>query len=320
MTSKPFLEPVLALCNDRSTPAATNEIIGSPEDWFPPNEGLGFDFFINWRNERLDRELWVKRPVNERVVGKVTSLSDNDLTEMLRLDWKFRELVLFARANRLTAGALVFDDSQEWASPNAPLIKATWPRDTQAMFGLTIEHVQRVEIEGLIQLKSGGPVRMDKVLTYGTTCLECILSQTDAVWPGDVDFVLCDQRRKPVAILEFKKHTSGAGRRLEEQCLRNYYPGKDSRKYDRLALLSEQLGSRPLPMFVIYYSVVRGCPDVYIEPVGGVPGDLIGGKIEHYRMDVRNTRASVTGLVAQIRKMIGVIQVSPLDSPVPVAE
>lgn len=305
MMSSHFIDPVLASCADRSKLAPTNTAIGNPEDWFPWTEGVSFDFFINWQNHTLDREVWLKRPVNPEMMISVPDLTDAQVVAMLKADPKFRALVDFARKNGLMAAAMIFDDSQDWTSPNAGLIKATWPANAQTMQGLTIDRLTINDLKLLIQQKSGGPIQIgSKGLLYGTSRLECMLSSTDALWPGDVDFVVTDDAGKAIGIVEFKKHTASAKLALHQQCLGNYYPKPDGRKYDRLALLAEQLGDEPLKMLVIYYSVVNGCPDVYIEEVHGKSGQLTGGSIVSYRMNPNNVADSAAQLMSLIRSML----------------
>lgn len=300
-----FIDPVLASCANRSQLALANTAIGNPEDWFPWTEGVSFDFFIDWQNDTLDREVWLKRPVNTEVVNNVSALTDAQVEAMLKEDAKFPRLVDFAGKNGLTAAAMIFDDSQNWASPNASLIKATWPANTETMYGLTIERMTLSDLQAIIRQKSGGPVQIgSKGLMYGTSRLECMLSSTTALWPGDVDFVVTDVAGKAIGILEFKKHTASSRLALNQQCLGNYYPRPDGRKYDRLALLAEQLGDESLPMLVIYYSVVQGCPHVYIEEIHGTKGQLTGGSIVQYQMNPKNVAASAAHLMSLIRSML----------------
>ena len=107
----------------------------------------------------------------------------------------------------------------------------------------------------LIKSHSGGPVSIgSKGLIYGTSRLECSLSKTDSLYPGDADLLLLNEDNKAVCIFEFKKHTLSSP--ISEQCFTNYYPRPDGRKYKRLALLRDYLASKSnsrILFFVLYY-------------------------------------------------------------------
>lgn len=287
---QPFLEPVLALCSDRSTLAKENPILPGPDSWFSANNiahlgitGVSFDFFIDWRQpNRLDRELWLKRSINPAAIPDWNSLSESEILTILRADEKFNHLVHFAGKNSCAASAIIFDDRQDWSDPSAGLIYARWPRDAYTGKGLDIEKITKTRLEEMIRAKSGGPIKIgSKGLIYGTSRLECALSHTTALWPGDADMILCYQSSmQPIALLEFKKHTQSAKILFAQQRLSNYYPHPDQRKYDRLALLADQLKSgTQVPLFNLYYSTNPTELNILVEQVSGITNNLVSTKI-----------------------------------------
>lgn len=310
MTNGYFIEPTLALCADRSRLAQENPVIGGPDNWLTDNVlnqfgaiGVGFDFFINWNTAGLDRNIWIKRPINTGLIKNIDSMPDDQIAEILRADSKFTNLVRFSGANDLTTSAIIFDDSQNWRAESASAIHAFWPRDEKLRQGLVIDRIRRSDIETLIREKSGGPVKIgSKGLIYGTSRLECTLSTTDALWPGDADLVVCEKNGlKPLAILEFKKHTSKSALTFDQQCLGNYYPYPDGRKYDRLALLSEQLAQHQrVPLLVVYYSVLPNEFTVVVEPVLGFCKQLTGGTKVRIQLDPNNLVASSVAVASCI--------------------
>ncbi len=310
MTNGYFIEPTLALCTDRSRLAQENSVIGGPDNWLTDNVlnqfgaiGVGFDFFINWNTTGLDRNIWIKRPINTGLIKSIDSMPDDQIAEILRADSKFTNLVRFSSANNLTTSAIIFDDSQNWHAESASAIHAFWPRDATLRHGLVIDRIRRSDIETLIREKSGGPVNIgSKGLIYGTSCLECTLSTTDALWPGDADLVVCEKNGlKPLAILEFKKHTSKSTLTFDQQGLGNYYPYPDGRKYNRLALLSEQLAQHQrVPLFVVYYSVLPNEFSVVVEPVLGFCKQLTGGTKVRIQLDPSNLVASSVAVASCI--------------------
>lgn len=313
MTNGYFIEPILALCADRSRLAQENPVIGGPDNWLTDNvlnqfgvTGVGFDFFINWNTTGLDRNIWIKRPINTELVKNIDSMPDEQIAEILRTDSRFTNLVRFSGANNLTTSAIIFDDGQNWCAESASAVHAFWPRNATLQQGLVIDRIRRSDIEALIREKSGGPVKIgSKGLIYGTSRLECALSTTDALWPGDADLVVCEKNGfKPLAILEFKKHTAKSTLTFDQQCLGNYYPYPDGRKYDRLALLSEQLSQHQrVPFLVVYYSVLPNEFSVVVEPVLGFCKHLTGGTKVRIQLDPSNLVASSVALASCILDM-----------------
>lgn len=305
-----FLEPVLALCSDRRKLAPENPVIPGPSVWFSEKNiakfgltSLSFDFFINWGSRKLDREVWLKCPINLAAVRDWKLLSDEDIIGALKEDEKFRRIVNFAGKNSCTASAIIFDDQQDWSIESAGLIFAHWPENEHSGQGLRISNIRRAEIEEIIRAKSGGPVTIgSKGLIYGTSRLECTMSQTTALWPGDVDLVLCDKKTlQPIAILEFKKHTQSSKIPFADQRLLNYYPWPDGRKYDRLALLSHQLvPGKQVPVFVLYYSTDPAQLNVLVEEINGAVGALKGGSITSIAINPMNLEQGLDALISLV--------------------
>lgn len=285
----PFIEPVLALCSDRTRPAKQNPLLAGPDVWLPHVISqtddlcaISFDYFINWETNILDRELWLKCLIDTQKIPNWADLSDTEVSNILRENHRFIYLVKFARCNQASATAFIFDDSQDWGDDRSILIRAHWPRDISSGYGLEISRLRRPELEEQIRKKSGGPIKIgSKGLIYSTSRLECFLSTTDALWPGDADLLICNKKSmNPIAIIEYKKHTDRSSIKFSDQMLSNYYPKPDGRKYDRLALLSEQLAADyRIKLFTLYYSTLSDVLDVKLEEISGVSGELSAGKV-----------------------------------------
>lgn len=280
-----FLEPVLASCANRSQIAKEHPLLGSPQAWLSNAfllqfnlVGVSFDYFIDWSTGALDRELWLKCPLNARIIRDWYTASDASICDLLRGHSRFRDLVNFAANSNCTAAAIIFDDDQNWNSDVAPVLLARWPADNRSGFGLEIKRSTLGEVKNLIRKKSGGPISIgSKGLIYGTSRLECHLSRTDALWPGDADLLICDRSSKrPVVLLEFKKHTDRARIGFQDQRLSNYYPNPDRRKYDRLMLLAKQIAPNGVRVFNIYYSTVESDASLKLEEVVVDANSLVG--------------------------------------------
>jgi len=132
-------------------------------------------------------------------------------------------------------------------------------------FGLAARSLKT--LKRFIQDESGGAVWVGaKGLTFGTSAVECVLSKSDAAYPGDVDAVACDTQGHIYFIAEYKKHTldSPIGEHLAEK----YYPKPDGRKYRRLdALVSHYRSSGShIPFVILYYSTKT--PTVRLQMIG----------------------------------------------------
>lgn len=301
-----FYDPILALCNDRTKTAKKNPTIDEPQSYLNNNLleplgliGLNFDFFIDWNNNTLSREIWVKLPY------RGAKGTNDEIIQLLRQQSKFVDLVRFAQANNLSVSGFIFDDEQDWSKNESELTLAHWNQQTK----LTLSVISIEDLKEKIKTLSGGSVSIgSKGLIYGTSRLECHLSTTDALWAGDVDLLLCDRNSfEPVLIFEFKKHTGSGSISFEKQNFSNYYPRPDQRKYDRLWYLANQLSSRSLPIFIVYYSTQKNETDIKVEKIGFNNG-LKSLGIRNIEIDTENPIASYNTLINILLTKMGSAQ------------
>lgn len=96
-----------------------------------------------------------------------------------------------------------------------------------------------------------------KGLRLGTSAVECFLSKTDAIYPGDVDAIIVDENRQIRHIIEFKKHTLAEP--ISQHLAAKYYSrGNDKRKYqsiDALSLDVNRLQDSKATSVIFYYSI-----------------------------------------------------------------
>jgi len=160
----------------------------------------------------------------------------------------------FATGYDMQVQFIVFHDELDWANDRSELIIVSLSFK-EGHYSFSPQKYSLSEFKELIKSHSGGPVSIgSKGLIYGTSRLECSLSKTDSLYPGDADLLLLNEDNKAVCILEFKKHTLSSP--ISEQCFTNYYPRPDGRKYKRLALLRDYLASKSnsrILFFVLYY-------------------------------------------------------------------
>lgn len=250
----------LVSSEDRTYSAKTNEISGSPEDWLSNKLlsesntlGLTFDFFVDWRINRISPYVWIKRILlpnytYDEFIGKL----DSEIEKEFGKDYLCR-LGRFSTEYRMQVQFIVFHDELDWSNDRSELIIVSLSFK-EGRYSFSPQKYSLAEFKELIKFHSGGPVRIgSKKLKFSTSRLEYSLSMTDSLYPGDADLILLNEDNKAICILEFKKHTLPTP--VSEQCLATYY-GLDNRKYKRLALLRDYLASKSnsrILFFVLYY-------------------------------------------------------------------
>lgn len=270
---------MLARCDNRAAAAREHASSGRPDDWLAPSylnplgvKSVAFDFFVNWTTLAVSREVWTKRIL----VGENNPIDVNTTYEAIKHcdgSHKLNALVSFGRANQCKISVFLLRESAHWLNAPPPIFELVIPHDGS---NPVLRNPPLTEVMDRIRFLSGGPVRIgNKGLYYANTTLECFLSKTDAAWPGDVDMVLINDDMKPLAIIEFKKHTLDTP--LGNQTLAQYYPNPDRRKYDRIAHLSAALSGtigHNIPIVVVFYPTRDNETEIRLELIGGNVGSL----------------------------------------------
>lgn len=273
-----LLHPQLALCTDRSKTPKKNTTIGEPLEWLTHNvlnsfgcSQLSFDFFVNWNNFICQDRIWIKRILAPNIDIHDFSKNTSDFITQKALDINDNLMLinLFSIKYNFSPSYMIFKDNVVWETNPEPILRgAITAKGIEDLKLYTINDIKRA-----IHQNSGGPVKIGKKgLLYGTSSLECYLSFTDAAWPGDVDILLWDNFNNKVSvIIELKKHNLETP--ISDQQLSNYYPSFDKRKYDRLAILRDRLGSN-IPIIVLYYPTNIAQTNIKLELINGLPGKL----------------------------------------------
>ncbi len=298
--------PILAKCSDRSqrAPSSTR---GGPEEWFCGDilrskglKAVSFDFFIDWRTRAVSNEIWIKRIISANTQKRNVKM--RFIQEQLdRLEGEeFRKnLVYFACRYGLTPQLLLWRESDDWNNEPNKILKLSFD-DKANLSGYQLLDLKQLKTE--IKCLSGGPIQLgSKGLFYGTSSLECYLSNTDALWPGDVDQIWINESHDPVMILEFKKHTLFSP--IDEQTLSNYYPRPDKRKYDRLVLLQkylQRIKKEKIPLVNLYFSTREAFNKVKVELIESEGNALTAEKSELFDCPSQGNEQSRTNLMHQI--------------------
>ena len=230
-----------------------------PEIWFGDELlskenvfGLSFDFFVNWETLEISPSFWLKFRLDDTIsYEELLDDLENEVLKVLTLE-KQQVIVTLSNNHKINFELIIFNDSLDWGDNNSDILKVK-VNSVGSKILLVPNKITLFALKNQIQQYSGGAVKVGwKGLIYGTSRLECSLSHTDSLYPGDADLVLFNDQKETIAILEYKKHNLHTP--IENQQLSNYYPRPDKRKYDRLSFLSHFLGrDHPLPIIVIYY-------------------------------------------------------------------
>ena len=276
-----IFKPTLARCTNRTQKARTHPEIGEPEHWF--NHELleecqlnvcTFDFFIDWRNDTVSDVVWIKALANEPLSSDQPTL--DDIKEYHQKSGQSYEAIAEFMAYQKLVAYYTILNAETVENDVAALVVDT--KDN----AFKIHRYRLERMMDSIKRLSGGPIRIGhKGLYYGTSPLECQLSTTDALWPGDVDTIVFERNHHVKAIYEYKKHNLNTD--IKDQDFTNYYPTPDARKYKRLALLGERLKG-DFSIYIIYYPTSTNFTHIKIERIAGEPDNL--AKQEEYLTEI----------------------------------
>ena len=283
-------KPVLAKTSDRRILAQTNVICGNPEEWFDSDffRGMGvytasFDFFVNWENESICNEVWIKR------ISDSTDIQEVDEDRLIELISecdgrnKSQRLYHFLREQGMREKYMLFRDVPEirWSRGEEWVVEFDLTRFRNG----AISYLNANEIQDRIrQLRRTSVPIGNAGLIYSTSSLEGYLSRQPYFWPGDVDTVLFDRNNRVIAVVEFKKHTARSSIPFENQGIGNYLE-RDILKYKSLALLRDRFQTR---LFVLYYPIPQDIDYIIVEELCGEPAALGQGLRVELALPQRN--------------------------------
>lgn len=305
-----LVRPILARCSDRTQHPQHHPTSGSPEDWLREEHlverkffGLSFDFFVNWTSKPiiLTPTIWIKR-----ILGEKYSYQNviDDLEPSIRAEFNddyLDRLTSFAHKHSLIVKIIIFRDDNNWADAASELLIISIKQEHAGHIEFNHSLLSISDFKYEIQANSGGPIQVGaKGLIYGTSRLECHLSTTSSLYPGDVDLILIDEQNKVRAILEFKKHTKLGP--ISGQKLSNYYAAVDRRKYDRIAILRDYLDTdvSGIPIIIIYYPTQVAITQLKIELIGGPIGKLEEKASFMINLPLDQTKETVMPIVDKI--------------------
>lgn len=267
-----------ALCSDRSQVSYGPE----PQKWIAPSlpDGwrlVSFHFFVNWNSfpPVVADQIWMTRQLRPDFDDSLVNVSDVAVLQLFNQSYakqEFDELVTVCLpCGHKVAVILLPEILVSNISDQTPVWVIARPdgRDDK------IHRATVADLKRAIQKHSGGPVRVGrKGLTYGTSAVECYLSNSDAAFPGDADAVIVDNENRVRCVVEYKKHTLQDP--IGEHLMTRYFPIPDGRKYQRLAALAnryEYVLQQNVPLVVFYYSTKQ--PFIRLQEIGYIDEDRV---------------------------------------------
>jgi hypothetical protein len=295
-----------AKCNNRNILPKVNPISESPEEWLSQDildnykiNGFTFDFFINWRTINVSSEVWLKMLLPENTSY---DFFKENLIKSLDDFWSkvyLYNMYSFTKLLNLKLYFIIFDDSQNWADDTSIIYKIEVKK--KESFSLKIHKYNILAFKNNIRELSGGPVQIGKKgLIYGTSNLECFLSKTNALYPGDADLILTSEDNHPLCLIEFKKHNLKS--KIEDENISNYYPNPDKRKYDRLYILQQYIIRQGfnIPLFILYFPTETIHSKWKLEKIEKINDELVAVNNELFDLPLKNDLATYNKVVTQI--------------------
>ena len=269
-------KPVLALTADRTRRAQTNDYCGEPEDWFDSqyfrNYGIysaSFDFFVNWNNETICDEVWIKRISDSDDIHSQTHAELMELIAECDGREKSNQLFRLFTYQQMIEKYMLFRDvpEREWENGEEKIVELDISRYRQGV----VSSYDVYEIQDKIMNLRRRPAPIGNAgLIYSTSTLEGYLSRQPYFWPGDADTVLFNNTYDVEAVIEFKKHTASSRIPFQSQRLSNYL-ARDILKYKSLALLRDRFNT---DLYILYYPIPADIDYVIVEKIDGDPNGL----------------------------------------------
>lgn len=250
-----------ARCDNRS--AVTSPSV-NPLRWIEraltsDMKSVSFHFFMNWNCNPVSvvGPLWLTRLVTASNAGELTAASDSSVLAAFHdsgYENELRDIASLANQLSTTAACVLLGEMETRSLGNeSPAWLVTLNGESKPPCD-----IERITLAGLSQrienIRRSSAALGRKGLTYGTSAIECWLSKTGNLYPGDCDCLIVKDGR-PAALLEMKKHTLTAP--ISNNLAEQYYPIPDGRKYDSLFALKrriEQAFGNDLPFAVVYYA------------------------------------------------------------------
>ncbi len=115
-----------------------------------------------------------------------------------------------------------------------------------------------------------------KGLRSGTSAVECAISGTQDIFPGDADAIVVDELGNIRHVIEYKKHTKLEP--LNQHLASRYYPKPDGRKYQSLdALVSNlrEFDRGSVPLTILYFSSKLEPPLIRLQTIAPLRGSRL---------------------------------------------
>lgn len=261
-----------ARCSDRSQISSGPE----PQNWIAPSlpddwRLVSFHFFVDWNSHPpvVADQIWMTRQLRFDSNVNLADVRDSDMLDIFNKSsskQEFDDLEMICSSHDFKVAAILLPEIQVSAISDQTPVWVIWKLGSE---NYKIAQITISNLKNAIQKHSGGPVWVgSKGLMYGTSAVECYLSESDAAFPGDADAVIVDSQNRVRCVIEYKKHTLSAP--IGEHLMTKYYK-RDRRKYQRLNALAkryEKFLQQSVPLVVLYYS--SQWPIIRLQEIGSL--------------------------------------------------
>ena len=266
----------------------TSQLLGNPFSWFDNDlltiknlNKIQFDFFVNWKTNKLQSEIWLKRVyevhTSERQTREVfkSNILKRKIFECDLQYFNTEKSIEFFCNNNLQPKYMIIKDLN---NPKDFIVNGqeiTNSIVTALPFEIEKvgdpQHLNLPSLKNKIRQLSGKPLTSGKPLRISTSALESYLYSTPDKWPGDCDLLLFDNDYNCKAIIEFKKHNI-ASNDIRDHSIQQYLNDSDARKYKRLGLLRDYFTSiqqTNIPLVVFIYPTYPNETNIKLEFLEG---------------------------------------------------
>ena len=264
----------LAPCANRRKPVNDPD----PSRWLYPALPTGwkvysFHFSINWLQETptVDGPFLMCRLVepgqkaisNEEAVQELLTLFQNSH----EIDY-FHGLMNVSNLYERNLTLILLPEDMNKKVTDATIF---WTITKDEKEDLAIRNHSVRTLKEAIRRRHGVPTREGgKGMKLGTSAVECYLSTSWDIFPGDADAIIVDESDRIRHLVEYKKHTISD--KIDNHLAQKYYQDSDPRKYQSLQALTEDINRQPpgdVRLTIFYYST-RSPAEIRLQEVSHI--------------------------------------------------
>ncbi|HAX97429.1 MAG TPA: hypothetical protein DCY12_00665 [Candidatus Atribacteria bacterium] len=220
---------------------------------------MSFQFFVDWNKNpyEVTGPLWVSFLVEASKGINFEEISSQEIIEVYKktnISNLLEKLTIFSNRLKTSAECILLSEMEvNEISESNPVWIVTQTENKEGSHFIKKINLKKLSSK-IKENRKGSASLGSKGLIYGTSAIECWLSKTPNLYPGDCDCLIF-YNDIPVSIIEFKKHTLKTP--ISNNLANKYYPIPDGRKYDSLFALKKKIDASfnlDIPFSIVYFS------------------------------------------------------------------